>query len=264
MTPVSELLAETAQPPFDIMRAASVEFLVTDLDASQRFYVDLLGLVLTERTDDALYLRGWEERLHHSIVLRKADRPAVARVSFRVRSNDDLEPLAAEFERRGCPVRFADGDVAGMGRSLRVWDPLGFPLEFFHDMEQFETQLQRFDIQRGAPIMRLDHFNLHTPRGDDAVRFWLELGFRCTEYISTDGDERITGCWFRRKSTVHDVALTVGRGPRLHHIGVWVTEPAGVLRCCDQLVGGAPHRRDRARAGTPRRLERLLRLPARP
>ncbi len=243
MTPVAELLAETALPPFDIMRAASVELLVTDLDASHHFYVDLLGLVVTERTDDALYLRGWEERLHHSIVLREAASPGVTRLSFRVRSNDDLAPIAREFERRGCTVRFEEGEVAGMGRSLRVWDPLGFPLEFFHDMVQFETQLQRFDIQRGAPIMRLDHFNLHTPRGDDFVRLWLELGFRCTEYISTDGpDERLTGAWLRRKPSVHDVALTVGRGPRLHHIGVWVTEPAGVLRCCDQLA--AAHRTD--------------------
>ena len=23
-----------------------------------------------------------------------------------------------------------------MGRALRVWDPFGFPLEFFHDIEQ--------------------------------------------------------------------------------------------------------------------------------
>ena len=35
-----------------------------------------------------------------------------------------------------------------MGRSLRVWDPFGYPLEFFHAIEQFETQHQRFDLHR--------------------------------------------------------------------------------------------------------------------
>ena len=39
-----------------------------------------------------------------------------------------------------------------------------------------------------------------------------------------------------RKQTVHDVALTAGRGPRLHHVGMWVSEPAGVLHACDQLA----------------------------
>src|SRR5262249_30675031 len=36
--------------------------------------------------------------------------------------------------------------------------------------------------------------------------------------------------------TVRDGALTAGEGPRLHHIGVWVGEPSGVLRACDQLA----------------------------
>ena len=79
---------------------------------------------------------------------------------------------------------------------------------------QFETQLQRFDIQRGAPIMRLDHFNFHSPRVEEGVAFWIDLGFGCSEYISTDGeDERLTGAWLRRKPSVHDLAFTVGRGP---------------------------------------------------
>ena len=224
-------------PPFDIMRAAYAELTVTDLAASEHFYVDMLGLVVSHRTDDALYLRGWEERLHHSLVLRRASAPACARLSFRVRANSDLEALATEFERRECVARFVDSQLAGMGRALHVWDPFGFPLEFFHDMTRFETSLQRFDIQRGAPIMRLDHFNIHAPRCEETVTFWRELGFRFTEYIATDGeDERITGAWLARKPTVHDVALTAGRGPRLHHIGLYVAEPAGVLRTCDQLA----------------------------
>jgi catechol 2,3-dioxygenase len=224
-------------PPFDIMRAAYAELTVTDLAASEHFYVDMLGLVVSDRSDDALYLRGWEERLHHSLVLRQAPAAACARLSFRVRADSDLEALAAEFERRDCVVRFVDSELTGMGRALRVWDPFGFPLEFFHDMTRFPTSLQRFDIQRGAPIMRLDHFNIHAPRCEETVTFWRELGFRFTEYIATDGeDERITGAWLARKPTVHDVALTAGRGPRLHHIGLYVAEPAGVLRACDQLA----------------------------
>jgi catechol 2,3-dioxygenase-like lactoylglutathione lyase family enzyme len=85
--------------------------------------------------------------------------------------------------------------------------------------------------------MRLDHFNLHSPQVEATVAFWLELGFRCTEYIATDGDdERLTGAWLTRKPTVHDVALTAGRGPRLHHIGMAVAEPGAVIRACDQLA----------------------------
>ena len=238
MTSAADLIAAgPSSPPFDIVRAGYAELHVTDLDAAHHFYVDLLGMVVSTRSDDAIYLRGWEERLHHSIVLRRSPLAAASRISFRVRSNNDLEPIAQDFERRGCPVRWVDGELVGMGRALRVWDPFGFPLEFFHEIEQFETQLQRFDLHRGAPVMRFDHFNLHSPQVEDGVQFWLELGFRCSEYISTDGeDERLTGAWLLRKPTVHDVAFTAGRGPRLHHLGLVVSEPGAVLRACDQLA----------------------------
>jgi 3,4-dihydroxyphenylacetate 2,3-dioxygenase len=218
------------------VRSAYGELVVTDLEVSEHFYVDLLGLIVSARTDDRVYLRGWEERAHHSLVLRAGSTAAAGRMAFRVRSDADLDLIAADFDQRGCTVIRVDGAHVGMGAAVRVWDPFGFPLEFFYEMDRCETQLQRFDIQRGGPVMRFDHFNLHTPRLEQALIFWRGLGFRCTEYIATDDDERIVFACMARKATVHDVALSAGRGPRLHHLGFAVAEPAAVLRVCDQLA----------------------------
>jgi 3,4-dihydroxyphenylacetate 2,3-dioxygenase len=225
-------------PPFDIVRAAHAELEVADLDAAAAFYVDMLGLVVTERTPGAIYLRGWEERLHHSIVLRASGEATVGHLAFRVREPEDLDRLAAEFEGRGSPFAWTDSEHA-QGRTLRVQSETGFPLEFFHEMDLVEARLQHFHAQRGAPIMRIDHFNLHVPDVERDFVFWRELGFRCSEYIATDDeDERITAAWLLRKPGVHDVALTSGRGPRLHHIGMWVADVTSVLRACDQLAAG--------------------------
>ena len=230
-----------ASPPFDIVRAAFVELHVVDLAASEHFYAELLGMVVSARTDDAVYLRGWEERQHHSLILRQGPLALASRLGFRVRSEADLDVMAAAMSERDLVTRWSPPGVdPGLGRSLKVWDPFGFPLEFFHSIEQVDTQHQRFDLHRGAPLLRFDHLNLHSPRMEDTYRFWLGLGFRCSEYISTDGaQERLTGAWLLRKPTVHDVALTAGRGPRLHHFAYWIAEPAGVLRACDQLAGGS-------------------------
>lgn len=65
-------------PPFNIVRAAYVDYLCTDLALSKSYWVDALGWLLTEQTEDALYLRGIEERNHHSVVLRKSAQPGVA------------------------------------------------------------------------------------------------------------------------------------------------------------------------------------------
>jgi catechol 2,3-dioxygenase len=203
------------------------------------FYGDLLGMIVSEQTNDVAYLRGWEEYLHHSLVLRRGDRPAVDHVAFRAAGEDDLDAIAEEFTRRGSSVRWHEGE-SGQGRAVRVADPLGFTLEFFHAMVALEANTQQFHLQRGAPILRFDHVNFHVPHAESAFAFWQTLGFRATEYISTDGeDERLTGAWLRRKPTVHDVALTAGTGPRLHHFAVWVAEPSGVLRVCDRMARAA-------------------------
>ncbi len=238
MTTATELVrAPVATPAYDIVRAAFAELRVRDLGVSEHFYAELLGMVVAARTEDAIYLRGWEERAHHSLVLRRAETPAAARLGFRVRGEEDLDLLAADLEAQGLPTHWVDAPDPAIGRVLRAADPFGYPLEFFHVMQQVETSHQRFDLQRGAPILRFDHLNLHTPRPEAAFRFWTGLGFRCSEYIATDGPEdRITAGWLFRKPTVHDVGLTAGRGPRLHHTAFWVGESAAVLRACDQLA----------------------------
>ena len=59
MTSASKLVSEpAATPAYDIVRAALAELRVTDLEASEHFYVELLGMVVADRTKDALYLRA--------------------------------------------------------------------------------------------------------------------------------------------------------------------------------------------------------------
>ena len=59
-------------PPFNITRASHLVLTVRDLEASLAFYGELIGLVVSERTADTLYLRGLEEACHHSLVLQRS------------------------------------------------------------------------------------------------------------------------------------------------------------------------------------------------
>jgi catechol 2,3-dioxygenase len=94
------------QPPFNITRASHVVLTARDLEASRAFYADVLGFIATEMTDDALYLRGLEERAHHSITIRRETGPAVCRrIGLRVFTDDDLARAAEYFQKGGVPVR---------------------------------------------------------------------------------------------------------------------------------------------------------------
>jgi catechol 2,3-dioxygenase len=230
---------DSGPAPFDVVRAAHAELLVADLDASERFYVDVLGFVLTERSGDALYLRALEDTHHHALVLRRSERPAVGHLAFRVRTPEDVRLAAAHFDALGCKTRAVEGVELGQGPAVRVFDPLGFTIEFFHEMSRTERLLQRYDLQRGAQPMRIDHLNIQVADVQRAYEHWLSLGFLLTEYIAEDDEaDTLVAAWLRRKPTVHDVALTPGVGPRLHHVGVWVADTDAVLRTADALAAG--------------------------
>lgn len=228
----------------NVLRAAHAEYRVTDLGAARHFYVDLLGFVETARDDDALYLRGLEEREHHSLTLRRAESPGCSHIAFRVADPDDLGRLSFRFHELGLPQRWVEaGEESGQGRALRVQDPAGLPVEFYHAMEPAERLLQRFDLYRGAHIMRLDHFNCQVPQVQPVYEFYRdELGFRLTEYTETEElVPRIWAVWTHRKGNVHDLALMNGKGPRLHHVAFWLPNALAVLRTCDLLAGARMH-----------------------
>jgi catechol 2,3-dioxygenase len=223
-------------PPFNVVRASHVELGVRDLARSRAFYVDCLGYQVSAEEPDALYLRGIEERNHHSVVLREKREAAAHALGFKVASEDDLDRAADWFKRRNLPVSFPD--LAYQGRTLRTTDVTGMPLDFYFRMDQSERMLQRYAAYHGGRIQRIDHINCFTADVQASYDFYTELGFRLTEYTETDdtNDPKLWAVWLHRKGNVHDLAFTNGRGPRLHHIGVWTAGALDILNLCDLMA----------------------------
>jgi 3,4-dihydroxyphenylacetate 2,3-dioxygenase len=221
--------------PPDVIRCAYAELIVTDLAASRAFYVDVLGLVVTWEDDDAIYLRAFEEYLHHSLIVRRGPIPALAVLAYRVRSEAELDVAFEYYTALGVRVeRREPGATRGIGAAVRIEDPLGFPIEFFYAADHVERMTQRYDLQGAATIARVDHFNVVTPDVPTAIAYYEGLGFKVSEDIEDD-EETVYAAWMYRKATVHDVALTGGNGPRLHHIAFATHERNQILHLCDHL-----------------------------
>jgi catechol 2,3-dioxygenase len=222
-------------PPFNVVRASHVELSVRDLARSRAFYVDCLGLLVSDETADALYLRGVEERNHHSIVLRQSRAPDVRALGFKLASEEDLDRAAFWFGRRNLPTSFPD--LPHQGRTLRTADALGMPLDLYAQMDQSACMLQQYSYHLGARIQRIDHLNCFTPDVQASYDFYRELGFRLTEYTETDdADGKLWAVWMHRKGNVHDLAFTNGFGPRLHHIGLWTANVLDIIHICDVMA----------------------------
>lgn len=222
------------QPP-DIVRLVYVELSVTDLERAREFWVDLLGLHVSEESSSSIWLRGYSEAIHHNVILTEGEVAACSSIGYRVRSEADLDLALAWFGARGC--RTADlpaGTRIGAGRTVRVEDPLGFTIDFVFEMDRVERLLRRWDLYRGAEIARIDHVNLVVPDAQAAHDQYAALGFGLAETI--EGPDHLYAAWMFRKPTVHDVAFTEGEGPRLHHIGFDVGERSNILDLADTIA----------------------------
>jgi catechol 2,3-dioxygenase len=219
-------------PPFLITRASHVVLGVRNLETSRDFYRDVIGLVVTEETSGTVYLRGLEEAAHHSLVLRAMpDGPHAIQVGFRVRTEADLDAAARHLATVGIESRRAD--VAHQGPTLQFRDAVGTHIELTASMEQVDRRMQAYhEFRSGAP-QRLDHFQVVTHDVQTATQFWASLGMRLSEYTARDGSDELWGSWMEVKGNTHDLVLTNGRGPRLHHFAYTVPDGGALIHAAD-------------------------------
>jgi len=113
-------------PPFNIVRLSHVELGVTDLAASRAFYVDTLGLQVTDEDAGAIHLRAMEERGHHCMILRKAAQAHAGALSFKVYDEAQLDLAHDWFVGQGHSVAWVER--AHQGRTLATTDCFGMPI----------------------------------------------------------------------------------------------------------------------------------------
>ncbi|WP_323784781.1 3,4-dihydroxyphenylacetate 2,3-dioxygenase [Thalassovita sp.] len=225
--------APNLYPAFNIVRLSHVELMVTDLAASRAFYVDTLGLQVTDEEDTVIYLRAMEERGHHCMVLRKGDVPEVNYLSYKLYSEDDLDKAHDWFAAKGLPVDWVERPY--QGRTLRTTDLFGAPMEFYFKMDRLEPIHQKYALYHGVKPLRIDHFNCFSPDVDESVAFYNEMGFRVTEYTEDEESGNLWAAWMHRKGGIHDIAFTNGKGPRLHHTAFWVPTPLNIIDLLDLM-----------------------------
>lgn len=221
-------------PPFHIVRVAYVTLTVTDIAAAKAFWSGTLGLQVTQESAERICLRGMEERSHHCVVLEAGGTAQADAIGFKVISADDLKRAEKFFLARGLHPQFVERPH--QGRTLRVNDPRGTPLEFYFDMQKLPSIHQRYALYRGAKPLRIDHVNCFSDDVDASVEFYNALGFRITEYTENQDRTRLWAAWMHRKGNVHDIAFTHGFGPRLHHVAFWVATPMNIIDLLDLMA----------------------------
>src|SRR6185436_2402756 len=215
-------------PPFNITRASHLVFTARDLKASRAFYTEVVGLVVSDEDDNTIWMHGVEERCHHSLTLKKTKSEAVCeRVGFRVFTDEDLTKAKAHFDANGIESRFVD--VPYQGRTLHVDDAAGTPLELVATQPTHLRTQTKTNTHKGAAALRMDHYQVLVPDVNAAAKFYLDLGFRTSDYYVAN-NEKVVGIFMYRKTNPHDMVFLQRSGPRFHHYGYMVQEMHHVVR----------------------------------
>jgi catechol 2,3-dioxygenase len=219
-------------PPFNITRASHLVLTAQDLPASRDFYTEVIGLIVSEEDANTIYLRGVEERGHHSLTLKKTSgEPSCDRIGMHVFDEEDLDKAKAHFDRTGVPAKFAE--VPHQGRTLHFTDAMGTPVELCATMPTQPRSHVAVNTHKGARALRMDHYQVLVPDPAGAAKFYTDLGFRISDYLVVQGTDHTVGFFLYRKNNPWDIVFLHRSGPQFHHCGYVVESLFDMIRGLD-------------------------------
>src|SRR5690242_15156040 len=124
-----------------VIRLGYVHLRVTDLEESRNHYSNTLGMEVVASEPGKLYLKGWDEWDHHSVVLEEGG-VGLVKLGYKVSNAADLELYEKRAEQFGCLVeRMSAGDNLETSDGVRVVLPNTQTLELYHDMKLIGTEV---------------------------------------------------------------------------------------------------------------------------
>lgn len=155
-----------------------------DLDVAEAFLTDF-GLVRTERTKNALYMRG-SDPSHHIHVTHLGPAKFLG-LAFYVEDDADLERLAKVPGASGVETI----DEPGGGRRVRLRDPLGYEMEVIHGLAPVEAlPIRKHDLNTGDEKLRRAGKLVRLDRGPSQVK-------RIAHAVMMTGEAKRHIQWYR-------------------------------------------------------------------
>jgi catechol 2,3-dioxygenase len=254
-------MSGTYDPGPQIAQVGGINLGTKNLESSLWFFRDVLGMEEVLRDGQTAYLSGYQELVHHSLVLTEQSEAVVNSYSLRTRRPEDVELFHQHLQNQEIDVvELPSGGEAGRGQAIRFLLPGGdHPFELYYDIEKplaIESLRSRLPSnssrRRGLGVRRIDHFNIQTDPGriNHAERWVREnLGFKRREFAKFADSETIMASWMSVTPQMHDLAIVANsleKSAQLHHVAFNLENfsdsltAADVLRDLDVSYGAGP------------------------
>ena len=227
-----------------VLRPGHAAIRVLDLKEATHFYGEVLGLIEVDRDSyGRVYYRAWDERDHHSIVLREADNAGIDFFGFKVDSVATLDRLEQETQAYGLKTsRVPAGDLLQTGERVRVEIVSGHTIELYAEKGKAHSPQMvdnpppwNAESEHGIAPIRLDHTLLYGPDIEKVQDYFVKvLGFYLTEQILLEDGKTQLAIWLACSNKAHDIAFVRHHEPnKLHHVSFLLDSWEKVLRAAD-------------------------------
>jgi len=216
--------------PFRYKRLGYVALNVTDLARSMAFYRDLVGLDVSDASEQHSALRC--SRDHHALLLVQAAQPGLKRIAFELESAADLAAARDYLNSIGLTVEPVPAEEK---KTLRLVDALrfripgsGLCIELFVQMmfmaKPFEARLTK--------IERLGHVVVNVADFNGTVGVLNEqLGFRTSDFVP--GFAAFLRCF--PNPLHHSMAVLAGADNHLNHVNFMVSDIDDIGRAMNRM-----------------------------
>ncbi|MDA9509170.1 glyoxalase [Bradyrhizobium sp. CCBAU 11386] len=210
---------------FPVASLRSVELTTPQLGASADFYAKVWGLDFVANADGTIYLAATGSDFH-VLELTQGERAALRKVSFRVRSREDLDRLFARAREAACEVITPPGpsQTPSGGVHFVIREPQGCCMEFVHGDR---TKTARVAADRPE---RLAHVNINSADIEQLSSFYQQvLGFRQT-------DRSKLMAFLCCNSDHHAAVLAEAKVNGLNHVAFLMPDLESVMRGSGRMI----------------------------
>lgn len=204
---------------FPVTALRSVELSTPDIAQSVAFYTTVWGLEVVAKQGDKVFLAATGSDFH-VLELKPDDKAALRKVTFRVRSRETLDDLAAKATASDAEIVRPVGpsDAPSGGDRFVVREPQGCCLEFVYGDQTKEA------VEVPNRPLRLAHVNINSAAIEALSDFYRDvLGFQLT-------DRSKIMAFLRCNRDHHAVVLAEASVNGLNHVAFLMPDLESVMR----------------------------------
>jgi len=210
-----------------VLRLGEVQLRVLDMDAAREHYGSRMGLHEMMTDDNGLvYYKAWDEKDHHSVIIREADSAGLDHFAFKVYQDATLSTLAERLTSFGVDVEeIPAGHFPKSGRRIKFHLPTGHEMHLYAEKDYVGNSLGTTNpgvipdegVNRGFRINGLDHCLLGGPDIEKNIEIFTQVfDFDLTEQVVDDNGVPVL-MFVSCSNRAHDIAFVRQPTPGLFH-----------------------------------------------